>query len=82
MFLFFLLDEIELPWPRRSVNSPTVASISSEAFRGSIASIADGLLGDELGLKAGDRVVSVDGRPVIISSSIFSFMRKTEIRNA
>ncbi len=32
---------------------------------GLIAGIAEGSLGDSLGLKAGDRIVSVDGRPVI-----------------
>jgi putative radical SAM enzyme (TIGR03279 family) len=32
---------------------------------GLIAGVAEGSLGDELGLKAGDRIVSVDGRPVI-----------------
>lgn len=30
-----------------------------------IAGVAEGSLGDTLGLKAGDRIVSVDGRPVI-----------------
>lgn len=32
---------------------------------GLIASVADGSLADELGLAAGDRIVSIDGRPVI-----------------
>ncbi len=32
---------------------------------GLIASVADGSLADELGLEAGDRIVTVDGRPVI-----------------
>jgi putative radical SAM enzyme (TIGR03279 family) len=32
---------------------------------GLIAAVAEGSLGDELGLKAGDRIVAVDGRPVI-----------------
>lgn len=44
---------------------------------GLIASIADGSLGDELGLKAGDRVVSVDGRPVIDFID-FQFHAQTE----
>ncbi len=35
------------------------------AVPGLIAGIAEGSLGDSLGLKAGDRIVSVDGRPVI-----------------
>ena len=32
---------------------------------GLIAGVAEGSLGDALGLKAGDRIVSIDGRPVI-----------------
>jgi putative radical SAM enzyme (TIGR03279 family) len=32
---------------------------------GLIASVAEGSLADELGLRAGDRVITVDGRPVI-----------------
>ncbi len=32
---------------------------------GLIAEVADGSFGDELGLKSGDRIVSIDGRPVV-----------------
>lgn len=32
---------------------------------GLIADVADGSLGDALGLRAGDRIVSIDGRPVV-----------------
>lgn len=32
---------------------------------GLIANVAEGSLGEELGLKAGDRVVTIDGRPVV-----------------
>ena len=32
---------------------------------GLIAGVAVGSLGDELGLQAGDRIISIDGRPVV-----------------
>ncbi|TXG86533.1 MAG: DUF512 domain-containing protein [Thermomicrobiales bacterium] len=65
-----------MPIPRSSIGiittvAPKVSQLTNRRVDlapetpGLIAAVADGSLGAGLGLKAGDRIVSIDGRPVI-----------------